>query len=273
MNPATIVSRCLALAGLCLASTPGCSATARSAEEIARGLGLARTVIDETPKLSDVTNGPESDSKFFAGMPWSGQASSLSLFTQKPDGLCIGLGAALTTASRLSQPGRLPLLSGSAPFYVEFTVRLDGNDRDHWPAVWLMPIEHDLRQSDHEPDDPPKFERWLELDVDEGGFHTGPHGVAISWSGIWPNYERRISANDSDGPILDRTHSHRFGLSYDPATPVVRWWLDGVERKHAGSPFVPKIARNHRYFMIMSAASHQKNLPFQMCVSRLKAFA
>nr|WP_299597839.1 hypothetical protein [Sphingomonas bacterium] len=231
-------------------------------------------MIDERPKLADITAGPEFTSKFFSGAPWQPSAPSLSLYQQRGDSLCMGLNGVLTTASRRSQPGLLPLLPGSAPFYVEFTVRLSGNNRDHWPAVWLMPIEHDLRQSDREVGDPPKYERWLELDVDEGGFHNGPHGVAISWKGIWPHYERQISANDKDQPVLfDRTRWHRFGLSYDPKTLTARWWLDGVERKSAGPPFIPQIARKHRFFLIMSAASHAKRLPFEMCVSSVKAFA
>ncbi|MCE1186308.1 MAG: hypothetical protein LWW92_11965, partial [Rhodocyclales bacterium] len=219
--------------------------------------------------------------------------------------LAINLGGDLATARALPGgkivAGTLPLLDASKAFYVEFQVGLSysnnyssaENNADHWPAVWLMPAEHNSTQDDHLASDPDKYERWMELDVDEGGFwkhaYTAAevdglvaqdkvagdkiHGALINWSGIWaplgqPSYNKVQNSNHTprlmnknDGTTmewLDRSRSHTFGLSYDPNARKVTWWLDGVAQMSAGGDLIPPIAYTHHYYLILSAQSHEK---------------
>ncbi len=58
--------------------------------------------------------------------------------------------------------GKIPYLSGEKGFYVEFTYRISSNDRDCFPAVWLMPIEHNARKNDQYAGDEKGYERWME---------------------------------------------------------------------------------------------------------------
>ena len=189
----------------------------------------------------------------------------MSMFSSSDQGLVLASGATLTTETRKSLPGLLPMLPGSSGFYVEFAERLSDNDVDHWPAVWLMPQEHNAVQADHAAGDPPRYERWMELDVDEGGFNkTGHHGNAISWWGIFPHYERQNGAIDPvSSPPMDRTQEHIFGLSYDPVRATVTWWVDGVSVGSTSTAKMHAIVKEHHYYLIMSNQTHGLNRPLQ----------
>lgn len=56
-------------------------------------------------------------------------------------------------------------------------------------AVWMMPVQHSGSNGEALGDvyssDPAGYERWMELDVDEGGFTVGEMGAVISWQGSW----------------------------------------------------------------------------------------
>jgi hypothetical protein len=59
----------------------------------------------------------------------------------------------------------------------------------------LCVINEKPTASDIAPDSP-GFERWMELDVDEGGFGPGLLGTVHSWSGIAPNYTNISGPNN-----------------------------------------------------------------------------
>jgi hypothetical protein len=169
----------------------------------------------------------------------------------------------------------LPLLLGSKGFYVEFAVKLSDNDSDHFPAVWVMPQEHNVSQSDRQAGDPPHYERWLELDVNEGGLGTNLggayRGAVIDWWSIYPHYERKVFNNIDRDPI-DMTVEHIFGASYDPAGQQVTWWLDGVKMGSQSTASFPAVVNSYHYYLIMNAASRGARVPYQMQVRYLAAW-
>ena len=140
-------------------------------------LGYTKCVIRERPAAADVAPGKNGNFKWFSGQWYSKTNPPLSHYSTRNGELVMTLGGNLVSAPLDFSAGKLPLLAGADGFYVEFDVRLSDNDKDHWPAVWLMPAEHDGKHDQYE-GDPKGFERFMELDVDEGGFGPRPdrHG-------------------------------------------------------------------------------------------------
>jgi hypothetical protein len=209
--------------------------------------------------------------KYYNGLYFT-QPRARSLYEQAPDGLILKRGGVVATVKMTSQPGLFPLLSGSQPFYIEAQVATSSNDPDNFPAIWLMPIEHNPRLEDVYPPDPKGFERWFELDIDEGGFGPGSHHTAISWSGKWPNYKKIQNPNPTSRVPLDRTQPNVFGVSYDPATLTVRWWVNGQQVLEAGPPAVPEVARRQNFYLIVSAQSHRNISDYQMKFMGVRAY-
>lgn len=238
----------------------------------ALALGYTQAVIDVCPKSADISPDGTGRFKFYNGHWWENKRAPLTSYRQAIDGLAIGLDGSLTTISPKGNTGALPTLAGSRGFYVEFDAYLTDQNTDHWPALWLMPREHNGAQDDHYAGDPPGFERWMELDVDEGGFAPGWLGTVHSWTGIWPDIKTQRNAYSELGPKLDRTKPHVFSAAYDPDTLKVTWWLDGQRINEAGPPYVPEIARKQNFYLIMSTQSHGKKLPYDMVVRRLRAY-
>jgi hypothetical protein len=173
-------------------------------------------------------------------------------------------------------PGALPLLLAGNGFYVEFQVSLSSNDPDHFPALFLMPQEHNGHRSDHMAGDPATYERWMELDVDEGGYSVGggTHGTLISWYGTYPNFQRQNWSVDPPSMYgMDRTKNHIFGLSYNPKAQSVTWWVDGVNVGSVSSQPVPSIVNTYHYYLIMSAQMHPAKKPYDMNISYFGAWS
>jgi hypothetical protein len=240
----------------------------------AKSLGYLHQLFCVAPTTSDIsTDG--SLNKLYSGMWYNKEPVSLSLYSLTGQILTLDNGGGLTTESRQSLPGSLPLLLGSAGFYVEFAERLSDNDPDHWPAVWLMPQEHNLRRHDHLSTDPAGYERWLELDVDEGGFNAGHHGALIYWGGQYPHYEKQNNAsNDPPSTFgMDRTQEHVFGLSYDPAGKKVTWWIDGAAVGSASLERIPSAILGHHYYLLINNQTHKLNRPYKMYVRYFDAWS
>ncbi len=163
-------------------------------------------------------------------------------------------------------------MPGTNGFYVEFDVRLSDNDPDHFPAVWLMPAEHNGAQLDHYAADAAGFERWMELDIDEGGFGPGLTGTVHNWTGVYPDYQHVQNPSNVSSVAIDRSQKHTFGAGFDPVKQTVTWWLDGVRQMAAGPPHVPAIAARQHFYLIMSAQSHRKNKTYSMFVSAVRAY-
>ena len=239
----------------------------------AAALGYTKCVIDERPSVTDITSDKNGDFEWFSGQWYSSKPPTLDHYRMVDGTLALTLGGDLVSAPRdFSAPGRLPALPGDKGFYVEFEVRLSDNDPDHWPAVWLMPWEHNGRQEDHYAGDPKGFERFMELDVDEGGFGPGLTGTVHSWSAVWPKYQHVQNPNNVLKTPLDRSQRHTFGASYDPLTKTATWWVDGVRQMSATAPYVPDIAAKQRFYLIIGAQSHGKNTDYLMFVSAVRAY-
>jgi len=238
----------------------------------AAALGYMKCVINESPTAADIAPGDKGNYKWFSGQ-WWGKAPSLDHYSTQDGVLVLTLGGDLVSTPRDFSTGKLPLLPGADGFYVEFDVRLSDNDPDHFPAVWLMPAEHNRAKSDVYSGDPPEFERWMELDVDEGNFGPGLMGSVVYTWGIYPNWERILNDDNHISPLpLDRSQKHTFGASYDPMHRIVTWWVDGVKQMSAGSPHVPDIAAKQHFYLILSAQSHGKQKPYSMFVSGVRAY-
>ena len=249
------------------------SLAAKTVPPGAAALGYTKCIIDEHPAVADIAPGKSGDYKWFSGPWYSSKPPSLDHYRMVDGVLALSLGGDLVSGPRdLAAPGRLPALPGDRGFYVEFDVRLSDNDPDHWPAVWLMPWEHNGRQEDHYEGDPKGFERWMELDVDEGGFGPGLAGTAHNWTDVYPHYKHIQNPNNVLKVPLDRSQWHTFGASYDPAGKTATWWLDGVRQMSATSPYVPDIAAKQHFYLIISAQSHGKKTEHLMFVRAVRAY-
>jgi hypothetical protein len=254
-------------------------------------LGYTRCVYDERPQYADIAPSNTGNYKWFRGACWSSPSTiapasnyadtnGILTLLQKGDGKT----PSLVGAPHDFNGGIIPRLSGSNGFYVEFEVRLSANDPDHWPAVWLMPAEHNGGNGqplqDVYPGDPAGYERWMELDVDEGGFRPGPMGSVISWQGIWSQGYQNVTCNSWSSPrssaALDRTQWHTFGASYDPQNSRVTWWFNGVKYFTADNSVlagcVPEIAKQQHFYPIMGAQTHGALKPYSLFVRRVRAF-
>src|SRR5258706_6376339 len=201
----------------------------------AAALGYTNKVIDLVPTVDDIAPGRTGNYALFDSMFYDPNPPDKSRYAMENGVLKIPMGKQVVTQSRIITKGTLPYLTCAIGFYMEFDVHLSDNHPDHWPAVWAMPQEHDLRQSDHYAGDPPRYERWMELDVDEGGFGPGTLSSVIDWQGIydarnhqyWRDYPTdtvrgSVVTNRIDRGALDRTQRHTFGASYEPGTGLVR---------------------------------------------------
>jgi beta-glucanase (GH16 family) len=184
--------------------------------------------------------------------------------------LQLGDGLSVHAASQQSNQtgGILPYLSFAAPLYVESAYYLSDNDPDHWPAFWLMPNEHDSKQSDVVPGDPPKMEKWVEPDIDEGSMTPasglGSNNAVHCWSGIYPAYTRTSQQVGQNTPEIDRTLEHRIGFGWDGTN--MTWYRDDVLVFTAPKvPVWPNFA-SHHYYLIHSAQTKAAKKPYQMMV-------
>ena len=238
----------------------------------AAALGYTKCVINESPTAADVAPGSNGKHKWFSGQWYAQRVPLLDHYRTRDGVLAIGLDGDLVSTPRDFSLGKLPLLSGDDGLYVEFDVRLSDNDPDHWPAVWLMPTEHDGKR-DHYTPDPAGYERFMELDVDEGGFGAGLTGTVHSTEGVWPNWKHIQNPNNVSPKALDRSQPHTFGASYDPVHQKATWWVDGQLQMGIGSPYVPAVAARQHFYLLLSAQTHGAKKPYFMFVSGVRAYA
>jgi hypothetical protein len=239
----------------------------------AASLGIPHLIFCVQPTTADISVVDSTSAKLFSGSWYNQSAIPMTFYSMNGPVLVISKGGGVSTETRKSTAGALPLLAASAGFYVEFAVRLSDNDSDHWPAVWLMPQEHDAHHTDHLAGDPQGSERWMELDVDEGGFNAGHHGAVINWSGKYPEYQHQNLSNDVPKPALDRTQEHIFGMTYNPSAQKVTWWIDGASVGSVSTATLPAFVNDHHYYLIMGAQNHGANHPYDMYVRYFSAWS
>jgi hypothetical protein len=236
----------------------------------AAGAIFGQCVINEQPKLAEIAPGQTGKYKWFSGQWYSKQKPARDLYSEKDGILRLSLGGCLVSAPNDFGPGLLPVLRGAKGFYVEFEISLSDEDADHFPAVWLMPVEHNREKDDVYGGDPTEFERWIEFDVDEGGSVLGYGGAVHVWQGIYPAYQRVTQINPTVVKI-DRTKFHRYGLCYTPSSQEITWWLDD-QKQYALQADIHKVAQLQNFYLIISAQHHGLGHPYQISVKSIRAY-
>ena len=220
------------------------------------------------PKVEDISIGSDSIHKLYSGQWFNKKKPALDLYSQTPEGLNISLGGSISTVNMRSKQGGLPLIPGRNGFYIEFLARIDDASKDHFPALWLNPVEHNAKEDDRAFSNDRLEQHWMELDVDEGGYQDGMLGTVHEWHGNFPNYQRKQSSHPASKK-LDRTKFHTFAAYYDPFNSTVKWWIDDELHNEASAPLV---GSNFHYHVIMSAQTHGKNEPYKLIVKRVRVF-
>gem|GEM_PF-212103 len=244
----------------------------------AKALGYTKCVIDEKPVAEDVTMEKTGDHKWFSGDFWLDQPT-LDHYKNARGKLAINLNGFIVNRSLDCKQSKLPLLPGADGFYIEIDTQVSDNDQDHYTTLYLMPNEHNRAEDpsnwDHYPGDPERFERWMELDVDESG-HTGQYpGVTfavISSTGIAPDIKHVINPNNGVKLPLDRTKMNTFGAAYDPKRRSVSWWLNGKFMMEAAPEYVPEIGAKQNFYLLIAASARPKQVPYTMYLGGVRAF-
>jgi hypothetical protein len=248
----------------------GCRHADKVIPKGAMELRYLNCAISEKPTVREIAPSRTGTYKWFAGQ-WYVKEPAHTFYTDQKGGLGISLGGDLVSASQDFSPSLLPTLSGKNGFYVEFEVTLSDNDPDHFPALWLMPAEHNRVKDDVYAGDPSDFERWVEFDVDEGGFGPGHAGAVHAWSGVYPNYQR-ITESSRPNRTLDRRKKTRFGMSFDPTREEATWWINDRKQKTVSVGKLSHVALKQRFYLIVSAQSHGKQVPYTMTLHRVRAY-
>jgi hypothetical protein len=254
------------------------NATGQTVPPGAAALGYTSILFNLQPTASQIAPGNNGHYDWFSGK-FSEPFIPRTNFVTISNALVLkftGTHLNLVSEPRDFSTGVVPLLPGSNGFYVECDMWISDTNEDHLPSIWLLPEEHNGAFQDEYPHqyprDPVGFERWLELDVQEGGWSKGQLGTVHFWSGIHPAYTSLWNPNDKAPNKINQSLKHTFGASYDPIHQQVAWWTDGLYQMSATSPYVPKIASLQNFYMILSTYSHGKNLPFNMYVSGIRGW-
>jgi hypothetical protein len=237
-------------------------------------LGYNTQVFYDQPQLNEIsTTDTDATSKWYPGSFSSPVAQNLQareLISNQNSELAVGLGGSISSETHTSKAGAIPLLSGAAGFYVEFAMHLSSNDADHFTGLFLQTVEHDLAKHDHLSTDPAGYERWEEIDVSEAGYGPGSLATMINWAGTYPHYTSQVFNNYGQDATLDWTKEHRFGVSYNPATNVLQWYIDDVPTfKETPNAAVMK---NFHYYMVMGAGTHGGHTPYDMYIHYVTAY-
>jgi hypothetical protein len=237
-------------------------------------LGYTKQVFYNEPTMSDVSDTDEdSTSKWYPGSFTASVAhnvAALEYITEKNSELSIALGGSVNSETHAAKAGALPYLNGATGFYVEFGMHLSSNDSDHFTGLFLQTAEHNLQKDDHLSTDPKSFERWTEIDVSEAGYGPGSLATVINWWGIYPHYNRQIWNNYGLDEAIDWTQEHRFGLSYDPATNTLQWYIDDVPTWKSNPP--DSVIKKFHYYIVMEASSHGSHKPYDMYIHYVTAY-
>jgi hypothetical protein len=241
----------------------------------ASALGYTTQVFYDQPQLSEVSStDTDSTSKWYPGgfsSPVANNLQKRTLLSMQGSELAIGLGGEIDSETHASKAGALPLLSGAKGFYIEFAMRLSSNDSDHFTGLYLETQEHDLAKDDHLAADPAGFERWTEIDVSETGYGPGSLGTVINWTGTYPHYTSQAFNSWGHDAALDLTVEHIYGISYDPITNTLQWYIDNKPTWKAVPP--NSVIKNWQYFVVMEASSRGSHIPYDMFIRYVAAYS
>jgi hypothetical protein len=241
----------------------------------ATALGYTTQVFYDQPTLTEVsTTDTDSISKWYPGTAanqLSHNLAQLEFLSMQDSELVIALGGGITSETHASKPGAIPFLSGAQGFYVEIAVHLSSNDSDHFIGLYLQTAEHDLAKDDHISTDPAGFEHWTEIDLSESGYGPGSLNSVMNWMGTWPHYIPHIINNYGQEAAVDWTKEHRIGVSYDPTTDVLQYYMDDVPTFKT-SPPPDSVIKLFHYYLVMGAGSHGSHVPYDMFVRYVTAY-
>jgi hypothetical protein len=241
----------------------------------AQALGYTTEVFYDKPSITEVsTADADTTSRWYPGTfshTVTANLATRELLLGSSSGLALQLMGEVSSETQSSTAGVLPFLSGATGFYVEFTMRLSSNDPDHHTGLYLLPMEHNLAKTDHLSTDPAGFERWTEIDVSEAGYGPGSLATVINWQGEYPHYTPTIMNNSGHQAALDFTVEHRYGVSYDPATNTLQWYVDDEPTWKIVPP--NSLIKDWHYYLVMSASTHGAYVPYEMYISAVTAWA
>jgi len=257
-----------------LASTMAHGLTCSNLPAGATALGYTTQLFYDTPTLDEVSaTDTDSTSKWYPGSFAQAVSTNMQrreLMSTVDGNLAIGLGAGVNSETHTSKAGGLPLLSGAKGFYVEFAMRLSNNNSDHFTGLFLQTQEHDLAKDDHLSTDPTGFERWTEIDVSEGGYGPGSLNTVINWTGTYPHYVSQTFNSYGHETNLDWTTEHIYGVSYDPTTNTLQWYLD--DKPSWKTTMGNAAIKDFHYYMVMEASSHGSHVPYDMYIRYVAAY-
>ena len=166
----------LALAGLaasfCAAGEPAGKVAAGPVPPGAAALGYTKCVIRENPTAADVAPGRRGATNGSAASGTRGTRRRWITTRPRTAYWPSSWGAISSARPSIFRPAGCRCCPAGTVSMSNSTFASRTTTRDHWPAVWLMPAEHDGRH-DSTPAIRPDYERFMELDVDEGGFGPG----------------------------------------------------------------------------------------------------
>jgi hypothetical protein len=241
----------------------------------AAALGYTTQVFYDTPTLNEVSaTDTDTTSKWYPGSVGHNTGQNLAtreLLSTVNSELAINLGGSVISESQAAKAGAIPWLSGGAGFYIEFAMRMSTNDADHFAGLYLETAEHNGAKADHLASDPAGFERWTEIDVSETGYGPGSLATVINWWGIYPLYSHTTLNSYGHDAALDFTVEHRYGLSWNPATNTLQWYIDDVPSYKISPP--NSVIKDFHYYAVMEASSHGANHPYQMYIHYVRAYS
>jgi hypothetical protein len=251
--------------GLMLFASGLAHATTCSIPVGAADLGYTNQIFYDEPTLAEVsTSNTATTSKWYTPL------THVGFLSMQGSELAIALEGGINSQAHGGKPGALPYLSGAQGFYIEFAMRLSSNDTDHFEGVYLETAEKTNGILDHLSTDPPGFQRWTEIDISESGYGPGSLSSVIEWSGISPHFSSRAFNSWGHDAPLDFTKEHIYGVSYDPATNVLQWYIDNVPSWKT-TP-VGSVIKDFHYFVVMGAGSHGSHTPYDMFIRYVTAF-
>ena len=264
-----IVALSLLMSGVAFGAT--CTGVPVGAE----ALGYTTEIFYDQPSIAEVSaTDVGTASKWYPGTFAHRVDQNLAtreLLANSSAGLSFQLGGGVSSETQNSTVGVLPFLSGAKGFYVEFTMSMSGNDPDHHIGLYLETVEHNLAKADHLSTDPAGYERWTEIDVAETGYGPGSLATVLDWRGIYPLYSPTITNNSGHEEAIDFTVEHRYGVSYDPITNTLQWYIDDKPTWKV----VPQnsVIKDWHYYLVMEASTRGAFVPYQMYVRSLSAWS
>ena len=240
---------------------------AKAVPDGAAAYGFTKCVIDETRITPDDISmdraKPDYSKKWFNGYFYGRNVPSPDLYSVTNGVLNMHSSSYFMSAPyRMDRKGALPVLSGKDGFYAECTMSYSRNDRKYTGAFWFFPtckLQHGT--------DSPWF---LEIDVDEAKFGPGLSGTVHNMGQAKPFHMQNW--NNVRPEAIDRRIPHTVGAAYDPKTLTVSWWLNGKFSHRSEPPFIPTVARDLEYFLIVEAEKRWIYPDYDCQIHSIKAY-